>query len=221
MKIEFQGVSFGYSPERLIFENLNLQIPLRQWIAITGPCGSGKTTLAKLIAGLLKPSVGRIQLPVADDSPVPFHIGYLYQNPDDQFVHFNLERETAFNLENQSVQPTRIQTVVKETLERVRLWARRSDSPHHLAGGEKQRLALAGMLVSSPQLLILDEPTALLDVFARKELYDFSRELITQGLSIIWITQNRYEQSLADRVLNISSDRVISFSTLEVMPHAA
>jgi len=209
LNIRLDEIGFAYPGNPPIFDQLNLSIPLPGWTAITGECGAGKTTLAKLIAGLLKPTSGSIYFEKDNRREVPATIGYLFQNPDDQFVHFNIGREVAFNLENHGVHPTVVRQAVQRILKNTRLYDRRNDSPHDLSGGEKQKLALADWLISQPQLLILDEPGAFLDIPTRYELYQNIRDLIINGLRILWITQDETEIAMADYVIVLERGRPV------------
>jgi energy-coupling factor transport system ATP-binding protein len=203
MKLRLDGIDFSYHGNQPVFKNLNLTIPLNCWTVLTGDCGTGKTTLAKLIAGLLKPDKGSIRFENDNGLNNSLEVGYIFQNPDDQFVHFNIEREVAFNLENRGASPAIVRKAVQLALESVNLWPRRENSPHELSGGEKQKLAIADWLVSKPQDLIFDEPTAFLDLPTRFELYENIRRLIVAGLSVIWISQEDYEIAFADYIIEL------------------
>ena len=209
MNIELVDLTFHYQDNQPIFEHLNLSIPLQHWVVITGGSGSGKTTLVKLIAGLLKPDQGRIIFPSNEINHADFHFGYLFQNPDDQLIHFNLERELAFNLENHGTEPQTMREKVENGLRDIELFERRAESPNNLSGGEKQRLALAGMLISQPQILILDEPCSFLDIFAQMDLQAMIKKLRQERLSILWISQEDHEIRLADYVICLKQGQVI------------
>jgi len=214
MRIEISNLNFRYRDNPLLFQDVNLSIPLQKWVAITGNSGSGKTSLAKLISSLIKPESGRIvfQRNGISRNEIPnsgVHFGYLFQNPDDQFVHFNIEREVAFNLENRNVVPAVMKEKVKLSLMEIGLFERKSDSPNNLSGGEKQRLALAGMMISQPDVLILDEPCSFLDIFTQIQLFQKIDELRKRKVSIIWITQEDHEIKMADYVIRLDEGRVI------------
>jgi len=208
LSIKLLDVSFGYNSDAPLFSHLNLNIPTCCWVTITGDCGSGKTTLAKLIAGILTPISGDIIFPWVNGNSHKPEFGYLFQNPDDQFVHFNIEREIAFSLENIGIAPDEMFNKVEESLRKANLWNRRNDSPNNLSGGEKQRLALAGMLITEPKVLILDEPTSFLDVVTQAELYKITKELLDEKVSIIWITQEPNEIYMSDYVVELNCGEV-------------
>lgn len=209
MNIELFDLSFHYNHNQPIFKNLNLSIPLQQWVVITGASGSGKTTLVKLIAGLLKPDQGQVRFHGSEINHPDFHFGYLFQNPDDQLVHFKIEREMAFNLENRGVDPLTMKVKVEDALKGLELFERRAESPNHLSGGEKQQLALAGMMISQPQILILDEPCSYLDIFAQINLQARIKKLRQEPVSILWISQEDHEIHLADYVICLRQGQVI------------
>jgi energy-coupling factor transporter ATP-binding protein EcfA2 len=209
LNIELFDLTFQYKNNQPIFEHLNLSIPLQRWVVITGSSGSGKTTLVKLIAGLLKPNQGRIIFPGNEINRADFHFGYLFQNPDDQLIHFNIERELAFNLENRGTEPRMMRIKVENVLRGIELFERRAESPNNLSGGEKQQLALAGMMISQPQILILDEPCSFLDIFAQMDLQAKIKKLRQGQLTILWISQEDHEIRLADYVICLKQGQVI------------
>ncbi|MBL7066498.1 MAG: ABC transporter ATP-binding protein [Candidatus Marinimicrobia bacterium] len=209
MRIQLSGLDFQYKVVQQLFRNINLSIPLQRRVVITGDSGSGKTSLVKLISGLLKPDKGQIIFEINGAAQQDIHFGYLFQNPDDQFVHFNIERELAFNLENRGMSSAGMQVKATETLEEIDLIDRKSDSPNSLSGGEKQRLALAGMMITQPDILIMDEPCSFLDIFAQIRLYKKIDMLGKQGVSIIWISQETHEIRMADYVIALDQGQVI------------
>jgi len=200
LKIDLLDITYAYQPNHPVFEQLTLHFPVDRWIGLVGECGTGKSTLARLIAGLLQPQGGRIRYPWPIES-LPF--GFLFQNPEDQLVQLNLERELAFGLENRAVPRAEIAARVASALRAIGLWERRFDSPQMLSGGEKQRLALAGMLITEPRMLILDEPTAYLDLPSQKWLLQEVRRLHRNGTGILWITQDWQELDFCDWVIRL------------------
>ncbi len=208
MRIRISDLDFQYKKSTPLFNNINLEIPLNSRVIVTGNSGSGKTTLLKLIAGLLEPGSGRISFELNGKCRNDIHFGYLFQNPDDQIVHFNIERELAFNLENRGVPSAEMRIQVENTLQEYDLADRRDDSPNYLSGGEKQRLALAGMMISHPDILILDEPCSFLDINAQIQLYRRISDLRKQNVSVIWISQENHEIRMADYVIELDQGAV-------------
>lgn len=201
MKIIVQNLSFWYREGEPIFDNLHLELPLPGWIAISGESGVGKTTLAKLLAGILEPCRGSIIYPANFNGYKHLPIGFLYQNPDNQLVQLSVERELAFILENAGLPVEAMHARVEQALDEWGLRARRQASPQTLSGGEKQRLALASLLIDAPHLLIFDEPTSGLDILRRLDFYQYINELHQQGIGIIWVTQDENELNMAEQVL--------------------
>jgi len=208
LRIRISDLDFQYKKSTPLFNNINLEIPLNSRVIVTGNSGSGKTTLLKLIAGLLEPGSGRISFELNGKCRNDIHFGYLFQNPDDQIVHFNIERELAFNLENRGVPSAEMRIQVENTLQEYDLADRRDDSPNYLSGGEKQRLALAGMMISHPDILILDEPCSFLDINAQIQLYRRISDLRKQNVSVIWISQENHEIRMADYVIELDQGAV-------------
>ncbi|MBN2601128.1 MAG: ABC transporter ATP-binding protein [Candidatus Marinimicrobia bacterium] len=208
MRIRISDLDFQYTKSAPLFSHVSLEIPLNSLVIVTGNSGSGKTTLLKLIAGLLEPVNGQISFDINGKNSNDIHFGYLFQNPDDQIVHFNIERELAFNLENRGIPSAEMRIRVEDTLREYNLTDRRNDSPNNLSGGEKQRLALAGMMISCPDILILDEPCSFLDIYAQIQLYRRISELRKQDVSVIWISQEIHEIRMADYVFELDRGAV-------------
>lgn len=199
---------------RAALHDLTFSIPAGQFVAILGANASGKSTLARLIAGLLTPQEGKLEV-LGQDRAIPHssnalrgRVGIVFQSPDDQMVAPTIEREIAFGLENLGHPPAQIRSRVDNMLKRFKLepYARRS--PHHLSGGEKQRLALASVLVMKPDILILDEVTSLLDPAGRRDIRSLIGELRGQ-CTMLLITQFPQESLSADRILLLHEGRLV------------
>lgn len=208
MSIRLIDINFGYHQGKPIFSNLNVEIPYGRWVSITGKCGSGKTTLVKLIAGLIEQWSGEVVYLDGCNSDRRIKFGFLFQNPDDQFVHLNVEREVAFSLENSGCPVDEISTRVESELKEIGLWHRRFSPTDKLSAGEKQRLALAGMLISEPDIIILDEPSSLLDTPSKMDLYRRIRSLEESGKGIIWVTKDSDEIRLSSYVIKLRNGEV-------------
>ena len=216
MKVEFKDVSFKYySSEGYIFEHLSFIIENNGMLAILGHNGSGKSTIAKLIVGLLTPTSGKILIDdeeVNDDTidRIRQKMGIIFQNPDNQFVGVTVKDDIAFGLENHQIPR-------KEMIEQIDKYAKLVDmqeyleyNPENLSGGQKQRVAIAGALAMETELIIFDESTSMLDPKGTKEInqmiYKLQNEL---NKTIITITHNLEEAVIADRVIVLNNGKIV------------
>ncbi|HCU58109.1 MAG TPA: energy-coupling factor transporter ATPase, partial [Anaerolineaceae bacterium] len=176
--IQIEGLH--YRPDDLpkdqpdILRGIDLEVDEGAFIALVGENGSGKTTLIRQINGLLQPSAGRLRIDGLDpQDPYQIHalrsrVGLLFQNPADQIVASTVAEDVAFGLENANLPSREIQSRVTAELEAMGMAQEASHPPHLLSGGQIQRVALAGILARSPKILLLDEPTSMLDPLARE-----------------------------------------------------
>ncbi|MBS7345215.1 MAG: energy-coupling factor ABC transporter ATP-binding protein [Caryophanon sp.] len=209
--LSLNAVTFSYTPEepasKNAVDNVSFAISEGQWIAIVGHNGSGKSTIAKLMNGLLQPTSGEVRFRrdvLTEDNlwDVRSQMGMVFQNPDNQFVGATVQDDVAFALENNGVPYEDMVQRVKESLAQVKMEGFLNHEPHHLSGGQKQRVAIAGALALRPKLLILDEATSMLDPQGRIEVLQTVQELRKEtGLTVISITHDLEEAMLADRVL--------------------
>lgn len=177
-------------------------------MGVAGKNGSGKTTMARLLNGLLLPSTGRVTVNGMDTRErrhireIRRLVAMVFQNPDNQLVSPVIEEEIAFGPENLNLSEDEIERRVEEVLEIVGLGELRHMSPHMLSGGQKQRVAIAAALAMRPAYLVLDEPTSMLDQTGRQGILDYLRELNKrQGITIILISHNMEDLAGADRVI--------------------
>lgn len=206
--IEFRNVSFRYGEDQpWVLKNLSFKIYENEFVAIIGHNGSGKSTIAKLVNGLLFPQEGEIlisDIVVNEETiwDIRREIGMVFQNPDNQFVGATVQDDVAFGMENRGLPREEMVKRIAGTLEAVGMVDYRMTEPHRLSGGQKQRVAIASVLAISPQVLILDEATAMLDPKGRKEIMRTVSELSQQqGLSLISITHDLAEVVNAERVI--------------------
>ncbi|HSI66217.1 MAG TPA: energy-coupling factor ABC transporter ATP-binding protein [Planococcus sp. (in: firmicutes)] len=209
--MSLEHVTFTYMPDDSTVKpavlNLDLSVAPGEWLAIVGHNGSGKSTIAKLMNGLLFPQTGAVQAMGQEMSEeslwnIRSQMGMVFQNPDNQFVGATVQDDVAFALENNGVPYADMVIRVKEALEQVKMGDYLDQEPHHLSGGQKQRVAIAGALALKPRLLILDEATSMLDPQGRVEVIETIRELREQtGLTVISITHDLEEAALADRII--------------------
>lgn len=195
MRVLFEDVSFTYgnsngTGERVL-KKINLSFDEGRKILITGPCGSGKTTLALLLKGLVNPSHGRIYL---EDSPLSIRdlqktIGFSFQFPEDQFFKDTVEEEVKFGPELLGIQ--NIDEKLRKSIETVGLSFEkiRNRSPYSLSSGEKRRVAIASVFACEPRWFLLDEPTAGLDFEGRERIVELVKLLSEENRTVIIITQ--------------------------------
>lgn len=209
--LSFQHVTFTYTPEdetvAPAVKDVSLAVHDGEWLAIVGHNGSGKSTMAKLMNGLLFPGDGSVAAMGMDMSEetlwgIRSQMGMVFQNPDNQFVGATVQDDVAFALENNGIPHAEMVKRVKESLAHVKMSDYLDHEPHHLSGGQKQRVAIAGALALRPRLLILDEATSMLDPQGRMEVIETIQALReSTGLTVISITHDLEEAALADRIL--------------------
>jgi energy-coupling factor transporter ATPase len=223
--IEFDNVSYRYAShdDRPVLDDVSLSIEKGDFIAVIGANGSGKSTLAKHINALLKPTAGRVLtlgLDTADDEllfEIRSHAGMVFQNPDSQIVTSVIADDVAFGPENLAIPYNELTERVDKALDIVKMRDFSERNPVHLSGGQKQRCCIAGVLAMQPDVLILDEPCAMLDVRGRRGIRRLVRELNEMGITIILITHFMEEAVIAKQVYVVDKGRVaITGSPAEV-----
>lgn len=220
--IELNNISFRYDEaERNALSNVNLKVYPDEWIAIIGPNGSGKSTLAKIINGLLVPAEGVVQVNgIEVDEETVWEarrtVGMVFQNPDNQFVGATVEDDVAFGLENNGVERDEMIRRVNNSLEEVRMLEHMRKEPARLSGGQKQRVAIASVIALRPQVILLDEATAMLDPLGREEVIESIDEVKEEyNLTVISITHDIDEASRADRILVMDQGQLVKQGTPE------
>ena len=206
---DISGLHYRYAGAQAdALADLDLQVHEGEFVAVLGANGSGKSTLARLLGGLEKPAAARRALACGHDlldgdgrMAARRDVGVLFQNPENQLVAQCVEDDVAFGLENLAWPAADIGRRVDEMLVRFGLEELRLREPHMLSGGQKQRTALAGVLAVPRRVLVLDEPTAMLDPAGRDEVLSAVREMRAEGLAIVYITQEMDEAVGADRVV--------------------
>ena len=200
-------------------ENVNISIAEGEYVAVLGHNGSGKSTFAKLLNLILKPTVGKIFIDGRDVTADDFteddlfeirkNVGMVFQNPDNQLVATVVEEDVAFGPENLGLPREEIRRRVNESLRLVDMREYANHAPHKLSGGQKQRVAIAGIIAMKPGVIIFDESTAMLDPLGRREVVDIMERLNREeGITVINITHYMEEAARADRVIVINDGRV-------------
>ena len=201
-------------------KGLDIHIKDGEFVAILGHNGSGKSTFAKHINALLTPSEGTIYINGYDalDKNNIWDIrqsaGLVMQNPDNQIIGTIVEEDVAFGPENIGLPSDEIMERVEDSLKKVGMLSFRYESPNHLSGGQKQKIAIAGILALKPKCIVLDEPTAMLDPRGRKEVIDTITWLNKkENITIILVTHNMDEVVGADRVIVMDKGNVVMEGT--------
>lgn len=217
--IKFDNVSFAYELEDEGVVNavndFSLEVPEGQFLAVLGHNGCGKSTVAKLINGILVPNKGKVTVEGMDTSDeektvdIRKTVGMVFQNPDNQIVATIVEDDVAFGPENLGVEPSEIRKAVDSALKAVGMYEFRKREPHRLSGGQKQRVAIAGVIAMNTKCIVMDEPTAMLDPQGRKEVMDTVMKLNREfGITVILITHYMDEAVKADRVIVMDGGRI-------------
>lgn len=211
-----EGVEFSYPDGRKALGGIDLEVREGEFLAILGHNGSGKTTLAKQFNGLLRPCRGRILWRGRDARSLGLaglaqQVGYVFQNPDHQLFAATVEEEVAFGPRNFGLRPPELQRRVYEALEIMGLRGYEGRDPFRLTKGERQRLAVASVLSSHPQVLILDEPTTGLDYGEQRRMMDRLKWLNESGHTVIIITHSPWViAEYAHRAVVMSQGRLLA-----------
>lgn len=199
-----------------VLEDISLDIPEGQFLAVLGHNGCGKSTLAKHFNGMLVGNSGKVYvygIDTADDDKIydiRQTVGMVFQNPDNQLVATIVEEDVAFAPENLGIPPAEIRERVDEALNAVDMYKYRLHSAHQLSGGQKQRIAIAGIIAMRPRCIVLDEPTAMLDPKGRKSVMKTIKRLNSEfGITVILITHYMDEAAQAERVVVMDKGRII------------
>ena len=220
--IKFENFSFRYdSANEFILKNINLEINKNELVILAGPTGCGKSTLLRSIIGLIphmhggeyKGKVIVDQLVVNDVkiTDLAKKAGFVFQNPENQIFMFSIERDIAFGLENLATSRTIMKERVDSILSLLKIEHLATKAPHELSDGEKQKAALAGILAMQPKILILDEPTSLLDPKTAIDFINIVNDLRKKiGMTIV-IVEHRLDLvvGIADKLIILSNGKII------------
>jgi len=213
--IRIKELSFSYEPNApLALDRIQTDIQVGEYVAVIGANGSGKTTLIRHLNGLLKPNKGAVLVNGLDTrdpaalSTIRQKVGMVFQNPDHQIVGMTVEEDVAFGPVNLGLPPHEIREKVDTALAHVGLQEYRKRSPHALSSGEKQLVAVAGVLAMEPEYIILDEPTSYLDPLARERVLRVIKHLHARGMTIIHVTHEIDAITGVDRIIVMDKARI-------------
>lgn len=214
-KIKVEQLTFSYDGEHNAVENVSFQIEAGSYTTIVGHNGSGKSTIAKLLIGLLEKGNGAIyidQIELTIDSVYDIRnkVGIVFQNPDNQFIGATVADDIAFGLENHQVPTEKMQDIIERYAEKVNMRKYLNSEPTRLSGGQKQRVAIAGVLAMQPEILIFDESTSMLDPQGKAEINALIQEIHQESnITIISITHDIEEVATADHVIVMDRGHVV------------
>jgi energy-coupling factor transport system ATP-binding protein len=212
--LEVKDLNFSYEEEGKTIENVSFSVEEGSYTTIVGHNGSGKSTIAKLIMGLLERKSGSIkidglELTVENLNQIRSRIGIVFQNPDNQFIGATVRDDIAFGLENHCVDPSLMDGIIEENAGLVKMLDRLDKEPTHLSGGQKQRVAIAGVLAMKPKILIFDEATSMLDPDGKDEIKKVIMKLHKDSsLTILSITHDIDEVASSDYVIALEKGKV-------------
>lgn len=230
--ITFENVHYTYPGDELeSLTDVSLSVEEGSFVAILGKNGSGKSTLAKHMNAILVPDAGKVTVCGMDTAEeesmleIRRNVGMVFQNPDNQIVANVVEDDVAFAPENLGVPSEEIRRRVDEALKQVGMYELKGHAPHLLSGGQKQRVAIAGVIAMQPRIIVLDEPTAMLDPQGRKDVIATVTRLCREnGMTVLLITHHMDECIGADKLIIMADGKIVTsgtpaevFSQLELM----
>lgn len=213
-KVEVERLCFSYDGETNVLQDVSFCVEEGSYTTIIGHNGSGKSTIAKLLIGLMEPQSGVIRIDGAELSEKSVYairdkVGIVFQNPDNQFIGASVADDIAFGLENHQVPQEKMQPIIEQFADRVNMRRYLNSEPTKLSGGQKQRVAIAGVLAMAPQILVFDESTSMLDPLGKAEINALIAKLHADTkMTILSITHDMEEVAQSDHVIVMDKGRV-------------
>ncbi|KAF2955485.1 ABC transporter ATP-binding protein [Marinitoga sp. 38H-ov] len=213
-----KNIFFNFK-EKQIFENLNIEIADNIPVGLVGSNGSGKSTLLRILSGILMSDKGDIYL---YNNKIDFHnnesllylkkhVGYIFQNPENQIVGVTVEEDIAFGLENLGLDKSEMKKRISWALNVTDLLGLEKKDPNTLSGGQKQRLAIASMIAMQPDFILMDEPTTMLDPEGREEIYKVIKNLINIGKTIIIASHHSKDLEFVEKIIALEKGRLVFY----------
>lgn len=212
--IEFVNISFSYDGTIKNLDDVSFKIYQNEYVCILGHNGSGKSTISKILAGLLQPKLGYMKI---FDVNIDFqkikylreNVGIIFQNPDSQFIGLTTEDDIAFGLENKNIDPIKMHEIINDVVDVIDIKDLLHKDSSLLSGGQKQRVAIASVLATNPNIMIFDESTSMLDPRGKKDLKKIILDLkVNAKKTIISITHDMDEVLNADKVIIMQKGKV-------------
>ncbi|CAB3288588.1 Energy-coupling factor transporter ATP-binding protein EcfA [Methanocaldococcus lauensis] len=219
--IETRDLYFCYPDGTEVLKGINFKVKKGEIVSILGPNGAGKSTLFLHFNGILKPTRGEVLI---KGKPIKYNkkglievrktVGLVFQNPDDQIFAPTVQDDVAFGPLNLGLPEDEVRERVKEALKAVGMWEYRDKPPHHLSGGQKKRVAIAGILAMRPEVIVLDEPTAGLDPVGAAQIMKLLYDLNKKGMTIVISTHDvDLVPVYADKVYVIYNGKILKEGT--------
>lgn len=212
--IEIKNLIVDYENKRVL-DDITLEINEGDFICILGKNGSGKSTLAKCINGLVAPTNGEVlvySMSTKDEKKIldiRKNVGMTFQNPDNQIVASIVEEDVAFGLENLGIASDEIRERIDNTMKELSIYNLKNELVSKLSGGQKQKVSIAGILAMKSKIIVLDEPTSMIDKASRNDLLALLKKLNDEGITIIFISHHIEEMTCAKRVLVIDNGKIV------------
>lgn len=201
--ITMKNICFNWSADAVVLDSCSLEVPKGEFWMLLGNNGSGKSTLLRLLAGLLIPDSGSLV--------VPHKTGFVFQNPDHQLVMPTVGADIAFGLVKENLSTVQVRERVREALDAVSLLFLERRPIHALSGGQKQRVAIAGAIARNCEVILFDEPTALLDPDTQLELVAQVQNLVKErNLTALWVTHRLEELDYCDGAFLLEGGKVVA-----------
>ena len=225
--IEVRDLSFSYGTDNDALKGVSFNIEAGKYISIIGHNGSGKSTIAKLLIGLLESNPNSIKefgeyLTRKNVRQMRSRIGIVFQNPDNQFIGSTVRDDIAFGLENRQIKHEDMDDIINEFAEKVKMSPYLDKEPENLSGGQKQRVAIAGILAMKPDVVIFDEATSMLDPKGKKEIQETIKQMREENpnLTLISITHDLEEAFSSDKIIVLNKGKVMFEATPdEILEH--
>lgn len=212
--VEVSHLSFSYDGQNDVIKDVSFEIPKGSYTTIVGHNGSGKSTIAKLLIGLLKAKSGEIKIlgnTLNEENVYSLrnHVGIVFQNPDNQFIGSTVADDIAFGLENHCVPQEQMQAIIEDVAARVNMSNFLDSEPTKLSGGQKQRVAIAGILAIAPDIIIFDESTSMLDPQGKASINEQIQKLHDErNITILSITHDMEEVAQSEYVIVLKDGKV-------------
>ena len=224
--IQVMNLTFSYDGQNDVIKDVSFSIPKGSYTTIIGHNGSGKSTIAKLLIGLLPAKSGEIRIlgkTLNEESVYELrnHVGIVFQNPDNQFIGSTVADDIAFGLENHCVPQEEMQAIIESSAKKVGMMEYLDSEPTKLSGGQKQRVAIAGILAIEPEIILFDESTSMLDPQGKASINAQIKQLHTQkDRTILSITHDMEEVAQSDFVIVLRDGEVaMTGSPMEIFAH--